>query len=201
MIVIVADSRSFSQTHDASNESEVQSSLSKRELLLLANSRSFSQIHDHSRWFTMRIVNSIHRLQRQNFNLTIFFWLAYFYERFDDFILSIRVFRRAICFDRKFDRMSISLANSVREICCVRDNESSSLRIEKNFVLKMYNRHELNCVEDEIVTNWQRSCFFLFVDRLIASVKFTSLVTIKIKYYVKNRVWINRFPSHSISEI
>ena len=30
---------------------------------------SFSQVHDHFRWLTIRIVNNIHRLQRQNFTL------------------------------------------------------------------------------------------------------------------------------------
>ena len=86
---------------------------------------SLTQIHNHFRWFTMRImkVKYIHRFQRKNFKLTIFFWLAYFYEWwnffliirflyeqltiffnysriftniFDDCILFIRVSRRAI---------------------------------------------------------------------------------------------------------
>ena len=42
---------------------------------------SFSQIYDRFRWFTL---------------LTIFFWFAYFYERFDDFVLNIRVFLRTM---------------------------------------------------------------------------------------------------------
>ena len=86
----------------------------------------------------------------------------------DDFLF-IRVFLRAIwrsnfaysristsnLFRRKFDRTIINLANSVREICCARDSESSSLRLIERFR-----------AEDEIVTNCQRSCFFLLADRL-----------------------------------
>ena len=51
---------------------------------------SFSQTHDHFRWPTMRIVKvrCNHRLQRENFRLTIFFWLAYFYEWSGDFLLT-----------------------------------------------------------------------------------------------------------------
>ena len=66
-------------------------------IVIIVDSRSFLQIHDHFRWFTMRIVKikCNHRFQRKNFKLTIFFWFAYFYEWFDDF-LWIRVFLRMI---------------------------------------------------------------------------------------------------------
>ena len=74
--------------------------------------------------------------------------------------------------------------NSKREICCAKNNESSSLRLIEKFR-----------AENEIVTSWialktsssqiDRFCFFLLADRLIASVKFISFVTMKIKYNVK----------------
>ena len=59
---------------------------------------SFSQIHDHFRWFTMRImkVKCNHCFQKKKFKLTIFFWFAYFYKWFDDFLLNIRVFLRTM---------------------------------------------------------------------------------------------------------
>ena len=161
---------------------------------------SFSQIHDHFRWFTMRIVKvkCNHRFQKKNFKLAIFFWLAYFYEWFNDFFLNTRVFLRTmkilfllasftskwrfflisriftrltILFrlfayfdeqftrDKKFDECQLISQNSKREICCAKSSESSSLRLIKDFVLKMCDRHELNCAENEIVTNWMIAFF------------------------------------------
>ena len=113
---------------------------------------SFSQIYDHSRWLTMRIMNNIYRLQRQNF-------VVYLSRRiwFNDFLL-IRVFLRAIwrfyfvysristnnLFRRKFDRVSINLAKfkARNRVESVKMISSSSLLIE-------------NCVEDVIVANWR----------------------------------------------
>ena len=161
-------------------------------IALKERTSSLTQIHDHSRWFTMRIVKvrCIHRLQRQNFTLWRFYFdsristndltIFFNYSRIstsisDDFILLTRVFRWAICFKAE-DLIECQLVsqNSEREICCVEDVKmisSSSLLIERFRA------------EDEIVTNWQRSCFFLLAD--FASVKFTSLVTMKIKYNVR----------------
>ena len=77
--------------------------------------------------------------------------------QFDDLILITRVLRRAICFKAKdLIKCELISQNSKREICCVEDVKmisSSSLLIER---LR---------VEDKIVTNWQRFCFFLLVDR------------------------------------
>ena len=83
--------------------------------VIIVDSRSFSQTHDHSRWFTMRIVKMRcnHRFQRENFRLAIFFWLAYFYEWFDDFLLT-RVFLRVIWrFSFEHSRISTSDENFV----------------------------------------------------------------------------------------
>ena len=90
--------------------------------------------------------------------------LAYFYEYIWRFYLTIRVSRRAI-HKAKFDRITVSLVNSVREICCVRDNESSSLRIDKKIALKTSSSQIdwFSCWKCAIVTNWS-SCFFLLAD-------------------------------------
>ena len=169
---------------------------------------SLTQIHDHSRWFTMRIVKvkCIHRFQKENFirwrfsfdlristnDSTIFFnYSRISTSIFDDFILFIRVSRRAICFDKAFERMSISLAKlKARNLLCKRQ-WIIVIAIDRKISCWRWNRHELNCAEDEIVTNW--SILFLSTRwslKLVASVKFTSLVTMKIKYNVKNRVWL-----------
>ena len=172
-------------------------------IVIIADSRSFSQTHDYSRWLTMRIVKMKcnHRFQKKNFKLTIFFWLAYFYEWFDDFLLtrvSLRNWRFYFVYSRistsnslveakRFVECQLISQNSKREICCAKDNESSSLRLMRKFraeneivtklieefVLKMCNRHELND-------------FVSFYSLIVAtSVKFTSFVTMKIKYNVK----------------
>ena len=78
----INDWLSFSQTHDASSESEIQSSLSKRRLLLIADSRSFSLTHDAHSESEMQSSSAKTELH----TLTILFWLAYFYERSDDFL-------------------------------------------------------------------------------------------------------------------
>ena len=73
----------------------------------------------------------------------------------DDFILFTRVFRRAICFKAKrLIECQLISQNSEREICCARDSESSLLRIDRKISCWRWNRHELNCAEDDIVANW-----------------------------------------------
>ena len=131
---------------------------------------SLTQIHDHFRWFTIRQIKMKcnHRFQRKNFfihadsrsfSLTHvvddFFLTRVFLRVIDDFVLLIRVFRRAICFAKSFAECQLVSQNSEREICCAKDNESSSLRIDK----------KISCWKCAIVTNWQRFCFFLLVDR------------------------------------
>ena len=167
----INDWLSFSQTHDASSESEIQSSLSKKELLLIADSRSFSLTHDaHSEnemqsslskkklsfredsfcYFTHEDV-MLHDLSARelsfvfskDFDLTILFYLlAYFDEQ-------------SVSKQKIWSWVSISLAkfkarNRVEDVKMI---SSSSLLIEC-FVLKMYNRHELNCAEDLVVAIW-----------------------------------------------
>ena len=105
----------------------------KKNFFINANSRSFSLIHDTSSESEMQSSSS-----KREFESTIFFWLAYFYEWFDDFLLTCvflqmiwrfslttRVSLRAylailFCLfayfdeqstrDREFDRVSVSLA-------------------------------------------------------------------------------------------
>ena len=115
--------------------------------------------------------------------LKILFLFAYFYEHrlsrhknftLWRFYLTIRVFRRAIF--AEFDRITVNFANFVREICCAKDSKSSSLLI---------NEVVLKTTSSQI----ERSCFFLLAD--FASVNFTSLVSMKIKYNVRKRVWLD----------
>ena len=153
-------------------------------IVIIVDSRSFSQTHDHFCWFTMRIMKMKcnHRFQRKNFRLTIFFWFAYFYKWFDDFLLNTRVFLRTMktlfllasftsnwrfsfisriftkltilfCLFAYLDEQSVSTKrliecqlvsqNSEREICCAKNSESSSLRINK----------KISCWKCAIVTN------------------------------------------------
>ena len=95
--------------------------------------------------------------------------------------------------DREFDRMSISLAE---------------LRTRNRAVLEAWrwsrHRHcnwKRNCAEDVVVANWRISCWrwdrhelnrrvSFYSLTMLASVKFTSFVTMKIKYNVRNRVWL-----------
>ena len=116
---------------------------------------SLSQVHDHSRWLTMRIVEvrCNHRPQRENFVVCLvmrtshsddFLQSRVLLRKSDDFVLLTRVFRRAICFEAE-DLIECQLVsqNSEREICCARDSESSSLRIDR----------EISCWRCAIVTN------------------------------------------------
>ena len=144
-------------------------------MTLKERTSSLTQIHDHFRWFTMRImkVRCIHRLQRQNFVVCLSrrTWSIW------QFYLITRVFRRAIF--AEFNRIIVSLANSVREIVLKTWRWSRHRHCwKKDFVLKMKS------------SRIERSCFFLLVDQLIANVKFTSFVTMKIKYNVRRRVWL-----------
>ena len=167
LIVIFANSRSFSLTHDAHSENEIQSSFSKKEFHILAIFFWFAYFY---KWFDdfLLICVFLQMIWRFSFKhsristndedivstrffyeqLTIFFYLAYFYE-IDDFILFIRVSRRAICFDRTFDECQLVSQNSEREIvlCCkqwiivIADWKKLRWRRHrrklKNFVLKM----------------------------------------------------------------
>ena len=90
LTVIFANSRSFSLTHDAHNESEMQSSFSKKEfqigdflLICVFLQMIWRFSFKHSRIFT----NDEDIVSTRFFYelLTIFFYLAYFYET-DDFI-------------------------------------------------------------------------------------------------------------------
>ena len=140
-------------------------------------SRELSFREDSSCYFTHEDV-MLHDLSQENFTL----WRSYFtYSRISTSNSLVEAERLIEC--------QLVSQNSEREICCARDSESSSLRLIERFR-----------AEDEIVTSWialkttssqiDRSCFFLLVDRFVTSVKFTSFVTMKIKYNVKERVWL-----------
>ena len=83
---ILADSRSFSQTHDAHSGSEVHSSSSKKRLRRLSQQKSF--------WS----------------------FVSFEELRSDDLILLTRVFRRAICFAESLIECQLVSQNSEREI-------------------------------------------------------------------------------------
>ena len=150
LTVIFANSRSFSLIHDAHSESEMQSSFSKKEFqtddflltrVFLRVIRRFS--FEHSRIST----NDENIVSTRSFyeQLTIFFnYSRILTSIFDDFIFLTRVFRRAICFkaERLIECQLIS-QNSEREICCARNSESSSLRIN----------WKISCWKCAIVTN------------------------------------------------
>ena len=182
----------------------------------------FTKIRFVISWSSQRIwienqMKYIHRFQRENFKLTIFFWLAYFYEWFDDFFLNIRVSLRAmkILFIFAFftnnwrfslisristnvwrfyffllaylDEQSVSKqkiwsnVNYFRKIqneksCCAKNNESSSLRVDR----------EISCWKYAIVTKFVENDRVSFYSLIVStSVNFTSFVTMKIKYNVK----------------
>ena len=166
-----------------------------------------TQIHDHFRWFTMRImkVKYNHRFQKENFKRWRFsFDLRIFTNDLKisnrRFSLNIRVFLRTYLtilfylfayFDEQFvstkrlNECQLISQNSKRKICCAKNNESSSLRLIKKFR-----------AENKIVTNWivlktkssqidNDFVFFYSLIVTITNVKFTSFVTMKIKYNVK----------------
>ena len=98
--------------------------------------------------------------------LTILFCLlAYFDQQF--IIYRNKTFNRMSVIFAKFKARNLVVLKTVNHRHCWL----------KDFVLKMTS------------SRIKRSCFFLFVD--FASVNFTSFVTMKIKYYVMNRVWVN----------
>ena len=142
---------------------------------------SFTEIRSVTSWLFQRIwierqVKYIHRFQRKNF---ILIWRFSFNSRISTsnwrFYLIIRVFRRAIF--AKFDRITVNLAEFKT----------------RNRVLEIVNHRHCWLKKIALKTSSSqidRFCFFLLVDRLVTSVKFTSFVTMKIKYNVKSRVWL-----------
>ena len=158
--IILADSRSFSLTHDAHSESEMQSSSSKRKFqtgdFLLT--RVFLRVirrffFEHSRIFTSdENIVSTRSLYEQ---LAIFFNLAYLYERLTIlFCLFAYLDEQLICRSRTFDRVSISLAElKAKNLLCKRQWIIVTA-INREISCWKWNRHELNCAEDVIVANW-----------------------------------------------
>ena len=144
---------------------------------------SFTKIRFVTSWSFQKIwverqMKYIHRFQRENFTLI---WRFFFNSRIFTsnwrFYLIIRVFRRAIWFkaERLIECQLVS-QNSKREICCARNNESSSLRIDR----------EISCWRCAIVTKFVEDDRVSFYSLIVStSVKFTSFVTMKIKYNVK----------------
>ena len=156
---INADSRSFSLTHDTSSESEMQSSLSKKRLSFRKDSfccfthedsfccfvislkrtfvswRFFLLLHSWRRHASWSFSRELHTLT------ILFYLLAYLDEQFT-------------CRSRTFDRMSISLAElRARDLLCKRQ-WIIVIAIDRKISCWRWNRHELNCAEDDIVANW-----------------------------------------------
>ena len=140
----------------------------RRNLFIHANSRSFSLTHVVSWRFVLllhsrKFVLWFRDFFRENFRFVdlkvlyvnfiqftkIRFVVSWSLSKkiFWRFYLITRVFRRAIF--AEFDRIIVNFVNSVREICCVRDSESSSLRIEK-----------ISCWKCAIVTKLTTILFF-----------------------------------------
>ena len=65
--------------------------------------------------------------------------------------------------NKTFCRVSINLAKLRTRNLLWKRQWIIVIAIEREISCWRWNRHELNCVEDEIVTNWS-SCFFLLVD-------------------------------------
>ena len=107
LTIIIVDSRLFSQTHDASNENKMQSSFSKKEFsfrwhenVLCKFFIQFTKIRFVVSWFFSRkfsfrwfenVLCKFHSIHEN-----VMFRDFFLKEFFDDFILLIRVFRRAI---------------------------------------------------------------------------------------------------------
>ena len=134
LIVIFANSRSFSLIHDASSESKMQSSFSKKKFsfrwfedALCKFFIQFTKIRFVVSWFFSKkfsfrwFENALCKFFNQftKIRFVVSWFLSKKISHFDDFILFIRVFRRAICFDKRFNRMSISLAKfKTRNLLC-----------------------------------------------------------------------------------
>ena len=167
-IVILADSRSFSLIHDASNENKMQSSFSKRKFI---HSRRFTIIFVDSRRFVkIRFVVSLTKIRSVtswSFSRKFSFrWfenaLCKFHSTHEDVMLrdlSLKEFHilailfyllayldeQLTCFDRAFDWMSLSFAKFRARNRCAEDVKmisSSSLQLIEN------------CAVNVIVANW-----------------------------------------------
>ena len=138
----------------------------------------------------MKIHKLFHRFQKKIRRLflsskTFVFCFIRKIFRFNDFILFIRYFDEQFIWNKKFEKMSINFAKfKTKKFVVQKTINYRHCWLKKDFVLKMKssriwlcwrrNRHKL-----------KKSRFFLFVDQLIANVKFISFVTMKIKYNVR----------------
>ena len=166
LTVILANSRSFSQTsrsfsQTARSFSQTSRSFSQTARSFSQTSRSFSQTarsfsltHDHSRRLhDAHSENEMHSSpSKREFN-----WRFYFaYSRIPT-SNSLET--------ESLNECQLVSQNSKRKICCARNSESSSLRIDKMISCWKWNRHELIALKTSS-SQIDRSRFFLFANRL-----------------------------------
>ena len=131
------------------------------------------------RWFENALCKFFIQFTKIRFVVSWFFFKKI--SHFDDFILFIRVSRRAIYSKQKVWRMSINFAKFKTKKRCVVNNELSSLQLIKRFRVENVRSSRID------------NDFVFFYSLIVATnVKFTLFVTMKIKYNVKNRVWLEK---------
>ena len=121
----------------------------RENFFINANSRSFSLIHVVDDFLLIRV--SLRMIRRFSFEhsriftsdknfvyirflyeqLTIFFNFAYFYERLTILFFLFAYFDEQSVSTENLIECQLISQNSKREICCAKNNESSSLRIDK----------------------------------------------------------------------